>query len=268
MDISVIVPTYKPGEYIWECLDSLCSQTLAHDRFEVIVVLNGCDKPFSTRITDYIKSKGGDTDFIYLQTDDAGVSNARNLALDIARGEYITFVDDDDYVSPTYLEELFAHAAPDIVSLSYELAFNDLDRTLYPYYITDEYEKCASYQEVFDYRKARRFFNGPVYKLIHRDMIGERRYDKDMINGEDSVFMFLISDKFSKVSLTTRQAVYFRRFRAGQATDRMNNKKIRFKNGFRIVSSYCKIFFHSPFKYDILFFMNCVMAATKSMFFK
>ena len=56
MKISVIIPTYKPKEYLWECLDSLYNQTLSKQDFEVLLVLNGCDEPYKSNIRKYINN--------------------------------------------------------------------------------------------------------------------------------------------------------------------------------------------------------------------
>ena len=85
MKISVIIPTYKPQEYLWKCLDSLDRQTLSNDNFEVILVLNGCKEPYYSQIKNYI-AKRNDLNIIFIQTDEGGVSNARNKGLDIAKG--------------------------------------------------------------------------------------------------------------------------------------------------------------------------------------
>ena len=97
---------------MWQCLDSLNAQTLDKRLWEVIIVLNGCSEPWETEIKQYIQSRHL-TNARLIQTDEGSVSNARNIGLDQAKGEYIAFLDDDDYVSPTYLEALAAIATPD-----------------------------------------------------------------------------------------------------------------------------------------------------------
>ena len=52
--ISVIIPTYRPQAYIWECLLSLATQTLPKNLYEIIIVLNGCNEPFHSQIQQYI----------------------------------------------------------------------------------------------------------------------------------------------------------------------------------------------------------------------
>jgi glycosyltransferase involved in cell wall biosynthesis len=72
------------------------------------------------------------------------VSNARNLALDVCRGEYITFLDDDDSLSPTCLDEMLKIAAPNIVVECYPYAYVDGDITQQvPDTLTSAYENCV-----------------------------------------------------------------------------------------------------------------------------
>ncbi len=85
MKISVIVPTYKPQAYLWECLDSIHNQTFPKTEFELVLVLNGCCDPYNEQIKDWIKAHS-DLQIQYFQTDERGVSNARNIGLNAARG--------------------------------------------------------------------------------------------------------------------------------------------------------------------------------------
>lgn len=161
MKISVIIPTYKPQDYLWECLNSLVAQTFPKEDFEVILVLNGCCEPWKSNIQQYIDDRMQGMNVNYIQTDEGGVSNARNIALDCAKGDYVTFIDDDDFISPTYLEELYEKAAPDTVSLCYPYAFNDgkIEEQL-PYTITEAYNYCINYQYKSLSSRVRKFFSG------------------------------------------------------------------------------------------------------------
>lgn len=116
MKVSVIIPTYKPQKYLWDCLCSMNEQTMRKEDFEVILVLNGCNQPYYSQILDW-KAAHKDLNLNVIQTDQGGVSNARNIALDTAKGEYITFVDDDDYFSTTCLQEMLDIATPDTIVL-------------------------------------------------------------------------------------------------------------------------------------------------------
>ena len=107
-EISVIIPSHKPGNYITECLMSLAAQTISKDLFEVIVILNGCDEPWRSDLAsllEKLRSEYGMSARL-LHSDIGNVSNARNMGLAQAQGNYICFIDDDDYVSEKYLERL------------------------------------------------------------------------------------------------------------------------------------------------------------------
>ena len=54
MKISVIIPTYKPKAYLWECLNSLCNQSFHFEDYEIIIVLNGCKEPYDSQINEFI----------------------------------------------------------------------------------------------------------------------------------------------------------------------------------------------------------------------
>ena len=81
MEISVIIPTFRPQEYLWECLDSLKAQTLSSDLYEIIIVLNGEKHPYWQQIEEYISDMSG---FRLIYSQERGVSNARNTGLDKA----------------------------------------------------------------------------------------------------------------------------------------------------------------------------------------
>lgn len=266
MKISVIVPTYRPQGYLWECLDSVYNQTFSKSDYELVLVLNGCNEPFHSQIKDWL-GKHSDLQVQFFQTDEGGVSNARNIALDNARGEYITFIDDDDLISPSYLQELYDNAAPDTVSLCYPYAFNDgeVEKQL-PYGITDAYcyymdHRCTSLSS-----KVRKYFSGPCMKLIPMSFIQGRRFDVRFRNGEDSLFMFLISDKIKKVSFTSKNAIYYRRYRLNSATTNKRNRISVVVNELRLVKMYSLIYFKAPCRYNLNFFLTRVLAAAKSVF--
>lgn len=262
MKISVIIPTYKPKEYIWECLDSLVTQTFSKQDFEVILVLNGCCEPWKHEIENYISENMQGMNIRFIQTDTPGVSNARNIALDNAKGEYVTFIDDDDFVSPKFLQELYEKATPDTVSLCYPFAFNDGDSvTQIPYRITVAYDYCVSNNKNTLTSKVRKFFSGPCMKLIPMNFIQGRRYDVRFKNGEDSLFMFLISDKIKTVSFTSKEAVYYRRIRIGSANSNLSTYSKKITHARKMIFEYCKIY--TKGRYNKVFFITRILASLK-----
>lgn len=263
--ISVIIPTYRPQAYIWECLLSLATQTLPKNLYEIIIVLNGCNEPFHSQIQQYIIDYLSAHQVQLIQTDTGGVSNARNLGLDAAKGDYITFIDDDDYISPTYLEELYTLADENTIVLAYPYAFNDGKPNIQlPYRITDAYNYCIKHKYNTIDTIARKFFSGPCMKLIPVSFIQDKRFDTRFKNGEDSLFMFLISNKFKTLILTSTKAIYYRRFRTGSASLSLNYLQ-RLKNSIRLSIEYTYIYFSDIKQYDFNFYITRIMGSIRSI---
>lgn len=264
MKISVVIPTYKPQKYTWECLDSVVNQTFQKENFEVIIVLNGCTEPWKSQIEEYIDSKMLGMNVNFIHTEQGGVSNARNIALDIAKGDYVTFIDDDDFVSPSYLEELYAKVAVDTISVCYPLSFEDGTANYMPYLITSDYIRNAEKGKC-DFKNARKFFSGPVYKLISKKIIGNRRFDKRFRNGEDSLFMFLISDKFRYVDFTSKNAIYHRRLREGSAVNRKRSRLSIIYNEIKLMWAYTRIYLRAPMHYRFSFYFTRLLGSIRCM---
>ncbi len=104
--VSIIVPVYGVERWLARCLDSLVNQTLKD--IEIIVVNDGSPDNSQEIIDDYVKRYPG---LVYgYQKENGGLSDARNYGLQYAKGEYIAFVDSDDYVDITMYEKLYNKA--------------------------------------------------------------------------------------------------------------------------------------------------------------
>lgn len=99
--ISVIVPVYKVEPYLRECVDSILAQT--YTDFELILVDDGSPDNCGAICDEYAAQ---DSRIRVIHQDNGGLSAARNAGLDIARGEFVTFVDSDDAIHPEYLSFL------------------------------------------------------------------------------------------------------------------------------------------------------------------
>lgn len=104
--VSVIIPVYNVEKYLRKCLDSVMHQTLQN--FEVIIVNDGSTDSSLEIIDEY--SKKYPNKVRAFNKKNGGLSSARNFALEKSRGEYITFLDSDDYLDEDYLERLFTEA--------------------------------------------------------------------------------------------------------------------------------------------------------------
>ena len=91
MKISVIVPVYNTGKYLIKCIESLCNQT--HTDLQIILINDGS----SDNSLEIIKALAAEDERIYvIDKEHEGVSSARNVGLELADGEYISFIDSDD----------------------------------------------------------------------------------------------------------------------------------------------------------------------------
>lgn len=100
MKFSIIIPVYNVEQYIEKCLESL--KNLKYDNFEAIIVNDGSKQNEEKIIKKYLKDKR----FIYIKKENGGISDARNVALDKATGDYLMFLDSDDYLEKDALNKL------------------------------------------------------------------------------------------------------------------------------------------------------------------
>ena len=101
--VSVIVPFYNVEKYIEKCLETLVNQTL--DDIEIILVNDG-SKDKTVDIVKKYKEMYSNK-IVYLEKENGGLSDARNYAIPYARGEYIAFLDSDDYVETNMYKEMY-----------------------------------------------------------------------------------------------------------------------------------------------------------------
>lgn len=101
--ISVIIPIYKVEEYLDECISSVVNQT--YKNLEIILVDDGSPDNCPAMCDDWAKK---DERIRIVHKTNGGLSDARNAGIDVASGEYIAFVDSDDYIKPDMLEKIYA----------------------------------------------------------------------------------------------------------------------------------------------------------------
>lgn len=125
--ISVIVPVYNVEKYLDKCLESILRQTFKD--FECIIVDDGSPDNSNIIIDKYLKL---DQRFKVIHQKNMGLSAARNTGLDIAKGDYIVFVDSDDYIADDYLEKFalkIADTDTDIVICGFIEAYKDYEKS-------------------------------------------------------------------------------------------------------------------------------------------
>ena len=267
MRISVIIPTFRPSNYIWQCLASLESQTLAHDVFEVVIVLNGPKNPYLRILNDGLDRYGFTFHITLLYAEHPGVSNARNMALDVCIGEYVCFVDDDDWVSEYYLEVLSENAQVDAIPVTDVMDYDDETGQYQSGYIHKTYLKQCNKGGI-SLLSGRSFMSSCWCKMIPRIMIGANRFDVRYSLGEDALFMAALSRSVHTIKLTDRKAVYYRRINRNSATRRPISMLRKTQYAVRLVCSYCVLYLQDVRSANFLFFLSRVAATSLKIFKK
>ncbi len=204
--ISVIIPVYNTESYIGVCLESLVKQT--YTNFEVLMIDDGSTDNSGRICQEYTES---DSRFHYYRKENGGVSSARNLGIEYSRGDYLTFVDSDDWVEEDFLEVLYSALISESasVSISTYKRFSMEDNTWYVHSFQRGYEKRVfNYLELINelidldsFDHSYRFVSG---KLVRRDILGDIRFNTLTILGEDMEFWF-------KIYLISPKSVYINR---------------------------------------------------------
>lgn len=100
--ISIIVPIYNTEKYLHQCLDSILNQT--YTNFEVLLVNDGSTDSSRMICQEYVER---DSRFRYIEKANGVLTDARNVGITRAQGEFLSFVDSDDWIEPTYVEDLY-----------------------------------------------------------------------------------------------------------------------------------------------------------------
>ena len=103
--ISIIVPIYNTEKYLHQCLDSIANQT--YSNIEVLLVNDGSSDGSGAICQEFVAR---DSRFHYIEKENGGLSDARNVGIARAQGEFLSFVDSDDWIEPTYVEDLYRAA--------------------------------------------------------------------------------------------------------------------------------------------------------------
>lgn len=259
MDIDIIIPTYKPSYFLFETLKSIESQSIAFEKFKVTIILNGDKEPYYSNIKSLLEGFDFNCSIIY--TEEKGVSNARNLGIEKTNYPYIVFLDDDDIISENYLLELFNVAKSNTLAVSNFYSFTKNIYNCNSYFLT--------FSEHFFVKvglKRRQIYSTVTGKLIHRNMIQEKRFNSGFKLGEDALFMFLITSNISFVESTSPNCVYFRRIRSNSAISSKKTKLYYFNSAISQILEYTKIYFKAPFEYSFLLYTNRLLAVVKMFF--
>ena len=177
--ISVIIPVYNTEKYLHRCIDSVLAQT--YQDLELLLIDDG-SKDSSGAICDEYAAQ--DARVKVFHKENGGVSSARNLGLDNAQGEWVTFVDSDDYIEENFLKSFDGNMDADlVVGGMIEKRFQDnLLRNIPSRYI-------HPLKNALDGNLTKVVFQSAWGKLFRGSLIKNLRFDESMIIGEDHYFM-------------------------------------------------------------------------------
>lgn len=193
--ISVIIPVYNAEKWIKKCLDSLIYQTM-FEELELVLINDGSTDQ-SEGIIEYYANNY--SNIIYKSVKNGGVSNARNIGIDMCSGEFITFVDADDYFDSEFVENMYnALTAECDISCSGFVAE----------YPNKSIKRSCNTEQVLNNREAMEAFliggdlePNVVDKLFRREIIGNIKFDVNIKIAEDKYFLFQCLKKVRNIRL-------------------------------------------------------------------
>lgn len=237
--ISIIVPVYNVHSYLDRCLYSLKCQT--YRNLEFILVDDGSTDSSLSICEDYRRI---DNRFIVIHKSNGGVSSARNMGLDICKGEYISFVDADDFIHPRFIEILYdiIHKYnADISQCCSKFVKASLDRQVNSLPVRDEYKtelisgKDATLRCVLP--KDALFYCIACDKLFSKRAIDRIRFP-EIVNGEDVEFCYRAFFEVGKVAVNKAELYYYCK-REGSATTTRTDLSINLINVFNCFDDIC-----------------------------
>ena len=216
--ISVIVPVYNVEVYLERCVESILHQT--YTNFELILINDGSTDS-SGRMCDHLADQHENIKVYHIEN--AGVSNARNVGIQLATGAWITFVDSDDFVTNDYLATLASAVEGGNVGFviaSLHHIKNGIVTDLLPYSGRKELWSTGETMKELLMTTKTSFF--PVAKLFKRDLIADERFDTDYHLAEDALFLTELLLKTRCSSVFIDKPIYYYDHREGSATTSVN----------------------------------------------
>ena len=218
--ISVIAPVYNVEAYLERCVESILKQT--YTNFELLLIDDGSTDQ-SGALCDQLASKNENIKVFHIKN--AGVSNARNIGIQHSRGEWITFIDSDDFITPDYLETLISVVDSDD-SIGFSIArlhhIKNGQITELPVFSGKE-EKWSTEQTMRELLTTSKTSFFPVAKLFKKQLIENFRFSTDYHLAEDALFLteVLLETKCNSVFID--KPIYYYDHREGSATTSVNS---------------------------------------------
>lgn len=218
--ITVIVPVYNVEQYLKRCVDSILIQT--YHNLEIILVDDGSRDSCGSICDEYAQR---DKRVVVIHKENGGLSDARNAAIDIAKGEYITFVDSDDYIAEDYVEYLYImlyRNAADIAACELKKVYSDVDKLDECQENIEVLSGCAALESLLYQRKVTPCAYCKLYK---REVFGELRYPKG-IYYEDLATIYKLLHRCGKYVIGRKQKYFYYQRQNSIMNEKFNVKKM------------------------------------------
>ena len=223
--ITVIVPVYNVENYLRKCLDSIMAQT--YKNIEIIVVNDGSTDTSGEICKEF---SGMDHRIIYIEQENAGLSAARNTGLNNMSGDYVTFVDSDDWIEQDYIETLYKKIVEyqaDIAVGNY-YSYNEDEETYYFHiygnsYYEKVYDNISIFENLYESQEMKSFALISAWgKLYKAKLFDYLRFEKGKL-GEDGYFNQKMYLSVNKV-VYLNKGLYAYRQRSGSITKTWTEK--------------------------------------------
>ena len=219
--ISVIIPIYKVEPYLRQCLDSVIGQT--YQNLEIICVDDGSPDRCGEICEEYAQK---DTRIRVIHRENGGLSAARNTGIEASTGQYICFVDSDDFVTETFVEYLYGlikkYDAEIAVCPLFRLVSEQKENSM-----PDGFEGGMSPEEALSYIFLHAEYVGVFAwnKIYHRNLFSSIRYPEGKYY-EDSGTTYRLFLASNWIAIGKEPKYYYRIARAGQITSSGGEKKL------------------------------------------
>lgn len=203
--VSVIIPVYNVEKYLSRCLDSVICQT--YSDLEILLINDGSTDESGKICDEYAKK---DRRIRVIHKKNGGVSSARNIGLRHATGEYVGFIDSDDYISPHMYQCLVDNIEKEkadisIVGFLNEESLNDF----VPYWAQKEY-RMFSKSEQIDKLLTNTFYTCSCCdKIIKRSLLVDLYFDEKIKQYEDLLFLYQAMKRSEKAVFTSEAYYYY-----------------------------------------------------------
>ena len=217
--ISLIVPVYNAEKYLHRCINSILEQTFTD--FELLLINDG-SKDMSGKICDEYAAK--DNRVYVFHKKNGGVSSARNVALDEAKGAWVTFIDSDDWIANDYLMNLYEAVGQDgELAISYATLVHN-DGVFQRLNNANNVLQKENFQDLFvEYNL--HIYTSPWGKLYKKQIIDNEklRFCEGMHIGEDLLFLYSYMLCVSKICVISYSGYYYCFELSGTLTKKVNS---------------------------------------------